>query len=112
MANKDNQAFLKIGTDFSKLQTKYDIADIPPIVVIKPNGDVITKNGRADVSVSKSWDANIIYLRRENVNSLSTRLSKNMLLKALRNKDSWEINLWVLGNGLKFVWRFDFTVLE
>ncbi|CAG9534187.1 unnamed protein product [Cercopithifilaria johnstoni] len=39
------------GSDeIEELKEKYEISGIPMLVVIKANGNVITKNGRADVS--------------------------------------------------------------
>uniref|UniRef100_A0A915B063 Thioredoxin domain-containing protein n=1 Tax=Parascaris univalens TaxID=6257 RepID=A0A915B063_PARUN len=43
--------FIPFGSDeIQELAKKFDVSGIPALVVIKSNGDVITKNGRADVS--------------------------------------------------------------
>lgn len=34
---------------FQELPKKFEVGGIPALIVIKPNGDVITKNGRSDV---------------------------------------------------------------
>ncbi|VDN51307.1 unnamed protein product [Dracunculus medinensis] len=36
---------------YRELASKYGVEGIPALIIIKSNGDVITKNGRADVSV-------------------------------------------------------------
>jgi len=42
--------FLPYGSShIQELATKYNVSGIPALVVIKPNGDAITKNGRPDV---------------------------------------------------------------
>ncbi|VBB33966.1 unnamed protein product, partial [Acanthocheilonema viteae] len=38
------------SSEIEELKSKYEIAGIPMLIVIKPDGNVITKNGRADVS--------------------------------------------------------------
>ncbi|KHN80082.1 Nucleoredoxin-like protein 2 [Toxocara canis] len=43
--------FVPFGnTEIQELAKKFDVSGIPALVVIKANGDVITKNGRADVT--------------------------------------------------------------
>lgn len=39
------------------------MSGIPALIIVKPNGDLVTKNGRADVQVYGSlWDLLIILL--------------------------------------------------
>ncbi|EFO14174.1 hypothetical protein LOAG_14349, partial [Loa loa] len=38
------------SSEIEKLKNKYEVAGIPMLIVIKSDGNVITKNGRADVS--------------------------------------------------------------
>ncbi|GMS84680.1 hypothetical protein PENTCL1PPCAC_6855, partial [Pristionchus entomophagus] len=45
------------------LSAKYEVSGIPALIIIKPNGDLITKNGRSDVQgkppaqALKAWTA-------------------------------------------------------
>ncbi|VDK85363.1 unnamed protein product [Litomosoides sigmodontis] len=38
------------SSEIEKLKSKYEVAGIPMLIVLKADGSVITKNGRADVS--------------------------------------------------------------
>ncbi|VDN26951.1 unnamed protein product [Gongylonema pulchrum] len=48
----DLNAYVKESHGDCKLKSKYNVTGIPMLIVVKPNGDIITKNGRADVSVN------------------------------------------------------------
>ena len=37
--------------NFSVLVKKYNVSGIPELIVVKPNGDIITREGRAEVQV-------------------------------------------------------------
>ncbi|KAF8360996.1 hypothetical protein PRIPAC_87919 [Pristionchus pacificus] len=45
------------------LSAKYEVSGIPALIIVKPNGDLVTKNGRADVQAKppaqalKAWTA-------------------------------------------------------
>uniref|UniRef100_A0A914VZ26 Thioredoxin domain-containing protein n=1 Tax=Plectus sambesii TaxID=2011161 RepID=A0A914VZ26_9BILA len=47
--------FLPFGSEkIQELSTQFSVSGIPAMIVLKPNGDVITKNGRADVQGGKA----------------------------------------------------------
>lgn len=46
--------------NFSDLSARYGVEGIPALIVVKPDGTVITKDGRAEVSVSSTIDFKII----------------------------------------------------
>ncbi|GMR37016.1 hypothetical protein PMAYCL1PPCAC_07211, partial [Pristionchus mayeri] len=57
-----NWYYLGLGDELiQSLSAKYEVSGIPALIILKPNGDLVTKNGRADVQAKapaqalKAW---------------------------------------------------------
>ncbi|GMT16804.1 hypothetical protein PFISCL1PPCAC_8101 [Pristionchus fissidentatus] len=59
-----NWYYLALGDELiQSLSAKYEVSGIPALIILKPNGELVTKNGRADVQAKpppqalKAWTA-------------------------------------------------------